>query len=411
MEVAQTRPQPRYNDRSLETLEYDDGYWEALLADGEVVSHDTPPPWISSPTARQPDAGDGRGQEASDGERDWRHAAELMTSHSPCCLPVIDFNRGGLLVTFGGLTGFVPGSHLLDFPVNLDYAERESALARRIGEELKLQVIEIDRPRSRLVLSERVACVEERSEGLLARLHVGDVVHGRVSNLRRFGAFVDLGGYEGLLHISELSWGRVNDPSDIVQVGQEVQVCVLDISHEERKIQLSLKQLQSDPWQGVSQRYRIGDLVWGEVTNVVNFGAFTRLEEGVEGLIHISELSDERITHPKQVVREGERLRLKVIRVDPARHRLGLSLRQADYQEDFDEDDEGPGASDEPVAPTGPSGTAAPILSDSEEEQTVTPKPEDREPEAAEQDGQPSTALNGEGESVPERREASVAEG
>lgn len=329
MEFAQASNRNRYVNSPTATTQEDDGYWEALLTYGEVVTQDAPPPWISHAAVN---GGDGYGRtdgELSAEEKDWQRAERLIAEESPCCLVVSGYNRGGLLVNLGCLSGFVPGSHLLDFPVNLDYEEREAVLSRRIGEELKLQVIEIDRPRSRLVLSERVACVEERSEGLFARLRVGDVVRGTVSNLRRFGAFVDLGGYEGLLHISELSWGRVNDPGDVVHVGQEIQVYVLDINYDERKIQLSLKHLQSDPWQGVSERYTVGDFAWGEVTNVVNFGAFTRLEEGVEGLIHISELAEGTFLHPRNVVNEGQRVYVRVLAVDPANRRIGLSLRQA----------------------------------------------------------------------------------
>ncbi|MCA9870009.1 MAG: S1 RNA-binding domain-containing protein [Caldilineae bacterium] len=329
MEYVQTGNRSRQIGTPLETIQEDDGYWEALLTYGEIVTQDAPPPWISNSPANGNDGLGRTDEELSAEEKDWQHAEQLSATQSPCCLVVTGYNRGGLLVNLGCLSGFVPGSHLLDFPVNLDYDMREEALARRIGEKLKLQVIEIDRLRSRLVLSERVACVEERSESLFARLHVGDVVRGQVSNLRRFGAFVDLGGYEGLLHISELSWGRVNDPSDVVQVGQEIQVYVLDINHEERKIQLSLKHLQADPWQGVSQRYTIGDVVSGEVTNVVNFGAFTRLEDGVEGLIHISELAEGTFLHPRNVVSEGQQVRVRVLAVDPVHRRIGLSLRQA----------------------------------------------------------------------------------
>ena len=329
MEYTQTNNRSRYINGPQVSNQEDDGYWEALLTYGEVVSQEAPPPWISSLSGNGGDSCGRTDEELSSEEKDWQRAEQLMADQSPCCLVVSGYNRGGLLVNLGCLSGFVPGSHLLDFPVNLDYEEREAVLAKRIGEELKLQVIEIDRPRSRLVLSERVACVEERSEGLFARLRVGDVVRGQVSNLRRFGAFVDLGGYEGLLHISELSWGRVNDPGDVVSVGQEVQVYVLDINYEERKIQLSLKHLQSDPWQGVSQRYTIGDFVWGEVTNVVNFGAFTRLEDGVECLIHISELAEGTFLHPRNVVNEGQRVYVRVLAVDPRNRRIGLSLRQA----------------------------------------------------------------------------------
>lgn len=335
MEFSQAGNRSRHVAGPRDTYQEDDGYWEALLTYGEIVTHDAPPPWINNAASNGRDDCGRTDAELSAEEQDWLRAEQLIADQSPCCLVVTGFNRGGLLVSVGCLSGFVPGSHLLDFPVNLDYEEREAVLARRIGEKLKLQVIEIDRQRSRLVLSERVACVQERSEGIFARLRVGDVVRGKVSNLRRFGAFVDLGGYEGLLHISELSWGRVNDPGDVVQVGQEIQVYVLDVNYEERKIQLSLKHLQSDPWQGVSERYTVGDLVWGEVTNVVNFGAFTRLEDGVEGLIHISELAEGTFLHPRNVVSEGQQVRVRVLAVEPANRRIGLSLRQAHEARDL----------------------------------------------------------------------------
>ena len=166
------------------------------------------------------------------------------------------------------------------------------------------------------------------SQDLFARLKVGEIVTGRVSNLRRFGAFVDLGGYEGLIHISELSWGRVNYPGDIVQPGAVVQVLVLDVNHAERKIQLSLKQLQPDPWQEVARHYQVGQIVQGTITNVVSFGAFVRLEEGVEGLVHISELAEGTFLHPRNVVREDQRIDAKVLGIDAENRRIALSLRQ-----------------------------------------------------------------------------------
>ena len=252
----------------------------------------------------------------------------MLDGEETCCLPVTGHNRGGLLVEFGGLTGFVPSSHLVSFPSYSDPQEREVALLARLGQQLKLQVIEIDRLRNRLILSERIACEEERSQDLFARLKVGEVVTGRVSNLRRFGAFVDLGGYEGLIHISELSWGRVNYPGDIVQPGSVVQVLVMDVNHAERKIQLSLKQLQADPWREVARHYQVGQIVQGTITNVVSFGAFVRLEEGVEGLVHISELAEGTFLHPRNVVREGQRIDAKVLGIDAENRRIALSLRQ-----------------------------------------------------------------------------------
>jgi small subunit ribosomal protein S1 len=306
----------------------DDGYWEALLDQGEVVSSDAPPPWID--TDRRNDYFPTRpnGHEGWNEEGEWQRAVDLLDREASCHLPVCGHNRGGLLVEFGCLVGFVPSSHLVGFPAYSDPLEREAALVSRLGQQLKLQVIEIDRLRNRLILSERIACEEERSHDLFARLRVGEVISGRISNLRRFGAFVDLGGYEGLIHISELSWGRVNYPGDIVQPGDVVQVLVLDVNPDERKIQLSLKQLQTDPWRDVGQHYQVGQIVQGVITNVVSFGAFVRLEEGIEGLIHISELAEGTFLHPRNVVREGQRIEAKVLGIDADNRRIALSLRQ-----------------------------------------------------------------------------------
>ncbi len=304
----------------------EDGYWEALLAQGEVAGQADPPPWVGNGQPATPFQDD---THSSDDETDWQRAERLLAQKECCHLLVTGHNRGGLLVQFGSLTGFVPSSHLVNFPGIVDPLEREEALRRRLGQELKLQVIEIDRPQTRLILSERIAREAERGDGLFARIKPGDILTGQVSNLRRFGAFVDLGGYEGLIHISELSWGRVNYPGDIVQPGDVVQVYVLDVDPAERKIQLSLKHLQSDPWRGVAQRFQPGQVVGGEVTNVVSFGAFVRLDEGIEGLIHISELAEGTFLHPRNVLREGQRVDVRVLSVEPGHRRIGLSLRQA----------------------------------------------------------------------------------
>lgn len=304
----------------------DDGYWEALMHQGEVAALTTPPPWIGNGHANSPCADD---LDQTQDRFDWQRAQQLLEQRECCHLPVTGHNRGGLLVQFGGLTGFVPSSHLVDFPGLVDPMEREEALRQRLGEELKLQVIEIDRPQTRLILSERIAREAERGDSVFARIKAGDILNGRVSNLRRFGAFVDLGGYEGLIHISELSWGRVNFPGDVVRPGDMVQVYVLDVDPEERKIQLSLKYLQSDPWRDVVHRFQAGQIVSGEVTNVVSFGAFVRLDNGIEGLIHISELAEGTFLHPRNVLREGQRVEVRVLSVEPHNRRIGLSLRQA----------------------------------------------------------------------------------
>lgn len=303
----------------------DESYWAALLQEGETVALDGPPPWIG-----ELEVGPIRSIDGCDPEPDdWQRAAECLNGKTCCELSVVGYNRGGLLVQFGLLTGFVPGSHLVGFPVYADSPQREEALLHRVGRPARCVVIEVDRSRNRLILSERAALEHGDQDRVIAGLKAGNIVNGRVSNLRRFGAFVDLGGFEGLIHISEMSWGRVNHPGDVVQPGDEVQVCVLDVNPEERKVQLSLKRLQPDPWREVEGRYVVGELVEGEVTNVVSFGAFVRLEEGVEGLIHISELAEGNFLHPRNVVREREWVSARILNIDPTNRRIGLSLRQA----------------------------------------------------------------------------------
>ncbi len=311
---------------SAPTATQEDGYWEALMHQGEVAALDEPPPWANNGHSNSPCHDD---YAHAEDQSDWQRAECLLAQKECCHLRVVGHNRGGLLVQFGSLTGFVPSSHLVDFPSIIDPIERENALKHRLGEELKLQVIEIDRPQARLILSERIAREAERGESIFARIKTGDTLTGRVSNLRRFGAFVDLGGYEGLIHISELSWGRVNYPGDVVRPGDVVQVYVLDVDPEQRKIQLSLKHLQSDPWRNVAQRFCAGEVVRGEVTNVVSFGAFVRLDDGIEGLIHISELAEGTFLHPRNVLREGQHVDVKVLSVESDNRRIGLSLRQA----------------------------------------------------------------------------------
>lgn len=304
----------------------DESYWQALLNDGEVAPLRQPAPWTFRSSAG--DSADASSRHEDD-EQDWLEAERHLQQRLPCDLPVIGYNRGGLLVRFGRINAFVPSSHLKGFPVYADYRERELALERRVGHVSRFVVIEIDREHRRLILSERAASESRNPEQILARLKPGDVVTGRVSNLRRFGAFVDLGGFEGLIHISEMSWGRVNHPGEVIQPGDEVQVYVLDVNMEERKVQLSLKRLQPDPWTNVLDRYQVGQRVRGEVTNVVSFGAFVRLEDGVEGLIHISELAEGNFLHPRNVVREGQWVEARVLNIDPTNRRIGLSLRQA----------------------------------------------------------------------------------
>src|SRR3954453_2359411 len=264
-------------------------------------------------------------------EKSWRRLQELHEANEVIEAEVTNYNKGGLLVNLDGVRGFVPASQVTEIRGG-DEASKQADMARLIGSSLPLKVIEINRHRNRLILSERQAVQERRDvmkERLIDELSEGEVRKGRVSSICDFGAFVDIGGADGLVHLSELSWSRVRHPSEVLRVGQEIDVYVLGINAQEKKIALSIKRTQAEPWSQVAAKYEVGQLVRGTVTQLANFGAFARIEDGIEGLIHVSELTDERITHPKQVVKEGDDLLLRIIRIDPQRRRMGLSLRRA----------------------------------------------------------------------------------
>lgn len=241
---------------------------------------------------------------------------------------VMGRNRGGLVVEVEGVEGFVPLSHLAppSFGGERGFGDHE------VGSRLTLKVLEVEPSRRRAVLSERQAWQEWRAtqrERLLEELKEGDVRKGHVTSHRNFGTFVDLGGAEGLIHISELSWRPIASPDEVLQVGEETEVYVLRVDREAQRISLSLRQLQPGPWQDLVEKHQEGDLVHGTVTRLTPFGAFARIDGDVEGLVHISELSHRRIQHPKEIVQEGEDLTLKILRIEPERRRLGLSLKQA----------------------------------------------------------------------------------
>lgn len=259
----------------------------------------------------------------------WERALRAMETEAVLELPVVGYNRGGLLVEWDGRQGFVPASHLLGLSTYTDERERERELRARLGQTLRLRVIEVDPERCRLVLSERATRADEaRRQALIDELRPGDVRRGRVTNLCSFGAFVDLGGIEGLVHVSEISWGRVGHPADTLRPGQEVDVFVLNVDEERGRVGLSIKRTRPDPWQTVDQRYHVGEIVEGVVTSIVSFGAFVELEEGVEGLVHVSEMDDTDPGRPQSRLREGQTVRARVIEVNGAEHRLRLSLRE-----------------------------------------------------------------------------------
>ena len=265
-------------------------------------------------------------------QKDWVDAEQLLANGDHSIHPVIGFNKGGLTVEFNHLRGFVPASHLMDMPRNMTEEQRRIELEKRIGTDLRLKVIEVERGRRRLVMSEMLAEREFRSqakEQIFDHLKVGDVVKGEVRGLRPFGAFIDIGGADGLLHVSEIDWGPVAHPQNILQRGDKLDVQIIRLDPEKQQIALSRKRLIANPWDGVEGRYQIGDVVSAKITRIVDFGAFAQLEPGVEGLIHISELADISIVDPLKSITVGTALDVKILRVDARRQRIGLSHRQA----------------------------------------------------------------------------------
>jgi small subunit ribosomal protein S1 len=272
-------------------------------------------------------------------ERKWRAMQEQLDAGVIIEAPVIDHNKGGLIVDCG-IRGFVPISQIVDFPRRPQNEQPRDAaqeiaekLQPYIGRRLRLKILEVNRKANRLILSEKVALYEERREKrdeLFSSLTVGQKVTGTVRSIAPFGVFIDLGGIDGLVHKSELSWNKVNNPESGYKVGEQVEAEVIDINHERGRISLSIRRLQPDPWHSTVADFKVGDVIDGTVTKIVNFGAFVRVRDGLEGLIHISELSHQRVAHPSDVVHEAQTLKLKIISLDSERHRLGLSLKQAE---------------------------------------------------------------------------------
>ncbi|MFL5675987.1 MAG: 30S ribosomal protein S1 [Chloroflexota bacterium] len=306
-------------------------------------------------------------------ERKWRAMQEQFEAGVIIEAPVIDHNKGGLIVDCG-IRGFVPISQIVDFPrrpQNDQPRDAAQEIAEKlmpfVGRKLRLKILEVNRKANRLILSEKVALYEERREKrdeLFSSLQVGQKVTGTVRSIAPFGVFIDLGGIDGLVHKSELSWNKVNNPESGYHVGEEVEAEVIDINHERGRISLSIRRLQPDPWHSTVADFKVGDIIDGTVTKLVNFGAFVRVRDGLEGLIHISELSHQRVAHPGDVVHEGQSLKLKIISLDSERHRLGLSLKQA----------EEPPA--RPAAEAGPTGAPAAPSSPGAPRQERRPRPE-----------------------------------
>jgi small subunit ribosomal protein S1 len=295
----------------------DESWWAAVLAEEEKTS-----PAVGTPS---------QSETPHQAMVDWEQARKIYNSDQTVTLEVVDYNRGGLLVESEELQGFVPISHLVNIesdPGDQTNEEREEILSSYLATSLSLKVIECDSERGRVVLSERAALFEPgRRMQLLENLQPGERIFGTVTNVTDFGVFVDLGGLEGLIHVSELSWGRVRHPTEVLNVGDNVQVYVISIDQDRQRVALSLKRLNSNPWETAEIRYHSGQEVDAVITSVMPFGAFARLEEGLDGLIHVSEMSlGDELVRPQEVVVEGQHVQVRVLHVDAGKQRLGLSL-------------------------------------------------------------------------------------
>lgn len=271
--------------------------------------------------------------------QDWKEAARHLEADLLWEGPVVDANRGGLILQFGNLRGFVPASHVSDMPRGIEDEERAAHLSRYVGRKIKVKTLEVDRKARRLVFSQREAERGHRDamkRSLLQKLKEGDVRTGVVNGMRDFGAFVDLGGADGLIHISELAWHRVKHPREVLEIGDEIQVYVLNLDEEGKRIALSLKRLQPNPWEIIDELYHVGQLVEGVVSRTANFGAFVSLKPGIEALLHVSQISDPSPDDVSRLISEGQKLLLRVISIESDQQRMGLSLKEVTSEEKLD---------------------------------------------------------------------------
>lgn len=307
----------RYSSRldDEEAPNVDEGWWASVLADEEAhsLSHKE----VTTKTSSQPLLN----------MVDWEQVQAIYQQDEIIELQVHGYNRGGLLVQGEAVQGFVPVSHLVEMPNGASDEERRRILAGYLGRQLQLKVIECEPTQERVVLSERAALAGEgRRKQLFRTLKSGEMVTGAVTNVTDFGVFVDLGGVEGLIHVSELSWGRVQSPSEVLQVGEIVKAIVLQVSEENSRVALSLKRLFPNPWEKLVDCYKPGDVVEAVVTSIMRFGAFARLNEGVEGLIHISSISLPDHMDLDHYLHPGQSIRVRILHIESERRRLGLGL-------------------------------------------------------------------------------------
>lgn len=276
-------------------------------------------------------------------ERDWQVAEELLASQEALDTEIVGFNKGGVIVSVGQLRGFVPNSQLRRDRLQDPDGDKQRALQAQVGQQIFAKVIEVDRPRNRLILSEQAASREirqARKNEVFSSIEEGNVYDGQVVNLAEFGAFIDIGGVEGLVHLSEMSWKRIQKPSDMLQRGDQVKVQVIGIDQERQRVALSMKRLESDPWTRIEELYREGQLVEAEITRLTKFGAFARVNDDyqLEGLIHISELAEDRVEQARDIVKPGDKITVRIIRLDPKQRQVGLSLRQVSSDKYIEDD-------------------------------------------------------------------------
>ncbi len=302
------------NENLMDIPANDDGWWASVLAEEEN-------------RAGASGVRTSKGDERNRPPMDWKHAVDLFGQDEIVTLTVTGFNRGGLLVESEDMYGFVPCSHLMDLPVQAVEDDRNECLAAYTGKTLRLKIIECVPEEGRMVFSERAARAEAGKRPMLfSTLQAGQRVSGDVTNVTEFGAFVDLGGVEGLIHISELSWGRVAHPGQVVSIGQHIEVLILEVAPERCRIALSLKRLSANPWETVEERYPVNAVFPAVITALVPFGAFARLEEGLEGLIHTSEIPLPEGAAVKDVIAPGQSVQVRILQIEASRQRLGLSM-------------------------------------------------------------------------------------
>ncbi|HWQ47244.1 MAG TPA: S1 RNA-binding domain-containing protein [Longilinea sp.] len=302
----------------------DEGWWASVLTEEES----TTPTSIPEPT-RTDNAPQLAAQSSSPDDVDWNHIQDLFENDEVVDLLVYGYNRGGLLVEGDHIQGFVPISHIINAPADPNREEgRRDLLTSYVGKKIHVKVIECEPTQDRVVFSERAALAGEgKRKELFHQLAPNTVISGTVTNVTEFGAFVDLGGVEGLIHVSELSWGRVQHPNEVIQVGQTIDVLVMQLSEENSRIALSLKRLTPNPWEVVSANYKAGDITVATITSIMKFGAFARLKEGIEGLIHVSSIMFPPNVHEvKDLLSEGEEVRVVILHLEAERRRLGLGL-------------------------------------------------------------------------------------